>query len=1291
MKHDALIAPDESQFAFTPKNLSGPTFASSEGAADFVTVPDAHLLFNGDFKRSGDDLKIIGDDGNAFVITDYFKHDKRPTLLSPEGAALTDAVVEALAGPLAPGQYAQAGAQPGAGQAIGRVEKVEGNATVVRNGVTITLNTGDVIMKGDVAQTGAGGSLAIVFADGTAFNLAANARMVLNDFVYSAGGGNNSALFSLVQGSISFVAGQVAKTGDMRVDTPVATMGIRGTAVLVEISANDGQTKFSVMVEPNGEVGSFNLYDKASGALLATVNSSNIGWVVTPVGPLQVLAQQVQKTPAELARELAIMQQVFQTFNSGPFDPNAPQQPPTDPNDPGRRGDNPQNTQTAGSGSSGGVTIDPIQLTATQTGTGNNQTNNNQNNNTNNTNNTDTNGTGIGDDTPGDGDTETTTFTANNIYGTSENDTIEGTAQNDFVYAGAGDDIIIAGHGGGNDFYDGDGDAGKGFAGEGFDTIRFDSANGVTFELFGIAELNKALSASTGLDDFINIERIVASPGNDVFNLHGGAWHIEAGEGDDVFNLYGAFESDLHGGDGVDTIFFVGDLDITEDTDGPDVASIEVIDLNTTGSNTVDIDIEGVLEMVEGNETGYLVIEGGGEFADKVNLSNEDGEYPGGAWRLGTEGEYSPDVAGDYTLYVFEIDGQVQASVYISGEITTEIDGSEPPTITVTGLEEILTEDEEGSAEALVTVSDPDSAVHYVLNDSWTPVAPSADLQLQQFNGHYYAFVWRQSGETWTDAHNAAQVMGGQLATVTSEDENAFILGLIDPYTTPNETAAFIGGSDASSEGLWSWSSGLEVIPYFWNEQTNAGSYGQYENWRTGEPNDDGNGEDYLAMEGDGTWNDVANNHAYAVGYVVEFANYRMEGQYGYAIFNTANGTITYHLDNSDPDTQALGQDEQAYDSFQISVNDGDTTVTEPVTFTIEGVNDAPEADEGEFYLNIPDQVTAGEEFSFSIGENAFKEIDAGDSLTFEAAQLVGEYYEYYETELPDWLSFDPVTSTFSGAPGTQDFGEYRILVRATDEHGAETSEIFTLTVDEAAPGNQSPVINTDALEVADPDEPLTEHDATVLGLFVSDADAGEEEIYSVTATAGHGTLTFGSNEFVDEDDENPEVLSFYGTLDDVNAAFTSGVIYSPIANENVYPSTDSVTLTVKDASGATDTLTFVFNVTGDSESALSGTQGKDLIFSSGGNDQMIGHGGADRFVFLPEQNGTGQDTITDFTQGQDKIALYDVYSDFSAMQEAGAFDTVNNRINLDPEGENWIAVNVRVDTLTQNDFIFHA
>jgi VCBS repeat-containing protein len=337
MLHGTRIASDESAFDFARPSKAG--LAGQSSMDGTVTVPDAHLLFNGDFQRSGPDLKIVGQDGTSFLIPDYFKAEKRPTLLSPEGAALTPDVVEALAGPLAPGQYAQAGAQTSDQPAIGRVEQVEGSATIVRNGVAMAANQGDVVRKGDVVQTG-DGKIAVLFSDGSTFSLSANARMVLNDFVYQAGASNNSALISLVQGSIGFVAGQVAKTGDMRVESPVATMGIRGTAVLVEISANDGQTRFSVMMEPDGTTGSFNLYNKTTGALIATVNNSSIGWVVTPTGPLQILAQQIQKTQAELAQELNYVQQLFNFFNQG-------QQNPFNPDD--HTNVNPK-TQFAGSG-----------------------------------------------------------------------------------------------------------------------------------------------------------------------------------------------------------------------------------------------------------------------------------------------------------------------------------------------------------------------------------------------------------------------------------------------------------------------------------------------------------------------------------------------------------------------------------------------------------------------------------------------------------------------------------------------------------------------------------------------------------------------------------------------------------------------------------------------------------------------------------------------------------------------------------------------------------------------------
>ncbi len=107
------------------------------------------------------------------------------------------------------------------------------------------------------------------------------------------------------------------------------------------------------MVEPDGTTGSFNLYNKTTGALLATVSNSNVGWVVNPVGPLQVVANAVQKTPAELQFELGVVQQLFNIIN------NYQQNPIPDSE---RRGDAPNpNPQTAGGTGSGDPTTGNIQ------------------------------------------------------------------------------------------------------------------------------------------------------------------------------------------------------------------------------------------------------------------------------------------------------------------------------------------------------------------------------------------------------------------------------------------------------------------------------------------------------------------------------------------------------------------------------------------------------------------------------------------------------------------------------------------------------------------------------------------------------------------------------------------------------------------------------------------------------------------------------------------------------------------------------------------------------------------
>jgi len=107
-------------------------------------------------------------------------------------------------------------------QPIGKIGTAIGPATVTRAGrVAVQLGVGDLVYQGDIIETGEHGAIGITFTDGTAFNLSAGARMVLNEFVCDSTGTSNSALFNILQGTFAFIAGKVAKTGSLRIDTPV--------------------------------------------------------------------------------------------------------------------------------------------------------------------------------------------------------------------------------------------------------------------------------------------------------------------------------------------------------------------------------------------------------------------------------------------------------------------------------------------------------------------------------------------------------------------------------------------------------------------------------------------------------------------------------------------------------------------------------------------------------------------------------------------------------------------------------------------------------------------------------------------------------------------------------------------------------------------------------------------------------------------------------------------------------------------------------------------------------------
>ena len=106
---------------------------------------------------------------------------------------------------------------------IGKLRKVAGSVTITRENVIIAQPAvGDLVYEGDLIETGIDGLIAIVFVDGTTFRLYDSAQMVLDEFVFSAEGSSNTALFRVLKGRFSFLSGLVATAGRLMIDTAVA-------------------------------------------------------------------------------------------------------------------------------------------------------------------------------------------------------------------------------------------------------------------------------------------------------------------------------------------------------------------------------------------------------------------------------------------------------------------------------------------------------------------------------------------------------------------------------------------------------------------------------------------------------------------------------------------------------------------------------------------------------------------------------------------------------------------------------------------------------------------------------------------------------------------------------------------------------------------------------------------------------------------------------------------------------------------------------------------------------------
>jgi hypothetical protein len=86
-------------------------------------------------------------------------------------------------------------------------------------------------------------AVVIAFADGSKLTVGENAQVAIDEFVYDPAAKTGAQIMTLTKGAFRFISGAIPKE-NVSIKTPTATLGIRGTEVVIDIN-DDGETEAS--------------------------------------------------------------------------------------------------------------------------------------------------------------------------------------------------------------------------------------------------------------------------------------------------------------------------------------------------------------------------------------------------------------------------------------------------------------------------------------------------------------------------------------------------------------------------------------------------------------------------------------------------------------------------------------------------------------------------------------------------------------------------------------------------------------------------------------------------------------------------------------------------------------------------------------------------------------------------------------------------------------------------------------------------------------------------------------
>jgi hypothetical protein len=122
-----------------------------------------------------------------------------------------------------------------ADEVVGRIKVSRGAVHVERGGRQLPAPVGAEVRQADLVVTGADGSVGIVFLDASLLSAGPRTSLAIDRFAFDSTTNQGRFDTSLKNGTLAVVSGKIAKQspGAMRVTTPAAILGVRGTELVI--------------------------------------------------------------------------------------------------------------------------------------------------------------------------------------------------------------------------------------------------------------------------------------------------------------------------------------------------------------------------------------------------------------------------------------------------------------------------------------------------------------------------------------------------------------------------------------------------------------------------------------------------------------------------------------------------------------------------------------------------------------------------------------------------------------------------------------------------------------------------------------------------------------------------------------------------------------------------------------------------------------------------------------------------------------------------------------------------